>query len=249
MMSHLHGQAVHLVRRRAAELERDLAERTERAARDRARHEADLRGRDIRIASLEATITQLRAANRREACPRPTPCGTGNAATREREARRIAAQRALIGARDAAIAMRDARITELTQRLALLTDFAPASPGAPAAAPRAPDDTMNGTSRCVGYIGGRTGLMPRLRAIAAESGIALEHHDGGMEDNFHGIERLVVQADCLMCPIDCVSHSACRVAKELCRKYGKPFIPLRNASGTCFGRALDAHLGGVAAPL
>ena len=38
------------------------------------------------------------------------------------------------------------------------------------------------------------------------------------------------QANLVVFPVDCISHHAARVAKQLCRQAGKRFIPLRSAS-------------------
>ena len=53
------------------------------------------------------------------------------------------------------------------------------------------------------------------------------------------LERLIGRAEAVFCPIDCVSHQACLMAKQLCRRLEKPFVPLRTGSGTCFLRAID----------
>jgi hypothetical protein len=96
------------------------------------------------------------------------------------------------------------------------------------------------------YLGGLTGQMPRLRSIAESWGASLIHHDGGMEDRFQRIDDLVVGADAVLCPVDCVSHAACRHAKRLCRKFCKRFVPLRTASGAALEGAL-AELAAVRA--
>ena len=53
----------------------------------------------------------------------------------------------------------------------------------------------------------------------------------------------------MVCPIDCVSHGACKLAKVLCRRFNKPFLPISSASRSGFERALDqlAASGGAKA--
>ena len=73
--------------------------------------------------------------------------------------------------------------------------------------------------------------------------LVLLHHDGGEEEGVNVLERLIGRADAVFCPIDCVSHQACLLAKQLCRRLEKPFVPLRTGSGTCFLRAIDRWRG------
>lgn len=111
---------------------------------------------------------------------------------------------------------------------------------------RAPGAEAGVAGISVLYLGGLTGQMPRLRSIAESWGASLIHHDGGMEDRFQRIDDLVVGADAVLCPVDCVSHAACRHAKRLCRKFCKRFVPLRTASGAALEGAL-AELAAVRA--
>jgi hypothetical protein len=238
MLSHLHGHSAHLVRKTAAELERRVAELEERVGRDRRAHDAALRDRDRTIASLRREL----AAAQANQLDLQTTSRTWSEQSRDksRAARRIAALRASLARSSADIARRDAEIAVLREHLGELTAAA-SVPTAKTASALSPGVVRPGeVIRRVAYIGGRTGMVPRLRAIASSCSIEFDHHDGGIENNFQIIERIVRQADCLMCPIDCVSHRACRLAKELCRKHGKPFVPLRNSSGTCFARAIGA---------
>lgn len=239
MMSHLHGQAVHLVRRNASEMERRVQALEERLRRDRRTHDEDLRERDRRIEDL------TQAARSRPGCPlglAPTVGEGGIRRDRSREARRLGALRALVAQRNDALAAASAEIAELKKRLADLAETRASLSAAPA--PRPEEAVAAARFRRIGYVGGRAGVVARLRLLAAERALELDHHDGGVEDNFHRLECLVTGADCLMCPIDCISHAACRVVKELCQKQSKPFIPLRNSSMACFERALCEHVAG-----
>jgi hypothetical protein len=49
---------------------------------------------------------------------------------------------------------------------------------------------------------------------------------------------LAGQAALVMFPVDCISHHAAQVAKQICRQFGKQFIPLRSASVTSLLAAL-----------
>jgi hypothetical protein len=96
------------------------------------------------------------------------------------------------------------------------------------------------------YIGGRTAVVPHLRAAATARVAAFYHHDGGIEDSLHRIEELIERCDAVVCPVDCVSHGACRLAKAICQRLRRRFLPIPTASRSGFERALDqlaAELG------
>lgn len=88
--------------------------------------------------------------------------------------------------------------------------------------------------RSILYVGGRRNLFERLRALAAQRGIELLVHDGGIEDNNSLLPGLVGQASVTLFPVDCISHSAAGIVKRLCRENGKPYVPMRSASLASF---------------
>jgi hypothetical protein len=89
------------------------------------------------------------------------------------------------------------------------------------------------------YVGGRTHHIAQLRAIAERLGASFVHHDGGIEHHLNLLAGLASQADLVLFPVDCISHHAAQVAKQLCRQAGKRFIPLRSASATSLLAALQ----------
>ena len=89
------------------------------------------------------------------------------------------------------------------------------------------------------YIGGRTAIVPHLRTAAAARVAAFFHHDGGIEDSLHRIEEMIAGCDAVVCPVDCVSHGACRMAKAICQRLNRRFLPISTASRSGFERALD----------
>jgi len=103
--------------------------------------------------------------------------------------------------------------------------------------------------RRIVYIGGRDRVIPHIRALVERANGAFLHHDGGIEESGSRLEAVLAQGDAVFCPIDCVSHNACRRAKELCRQCAKTFVPLRSASlaaiasglRTLAGEAASAH--------
>jgi hypothetical protein len=89
------------------------------------------------------------------------------------------------------------------------------------------------------YVGGRAAIVPHLRAAAAARGGAFFHHDGGIEDSLHRIEEMIAGCDAVVCPIDCVSHSACRMAKSICQRLNRRFLPIPTSSRSGFEKALE----------
>jgi hypothetical protein len=89
------------------------------------------------------------------------------------------------------------------------------------------------------YLGGRTAIVPHLRTAAATRVAAFFHHDGGIEDSLHRIEEMIAGCDAVVCPVDCVSHGACRMAKAICQRLNRRFLPISTASRSGFERALD----------
>ncbi|HEU0062307.1 MAG TPA: DUF2325 domain-containing protein [Hyphomicrobiaceae bacterium] len=92
------------------------------------------------------------------------------------------------------------------------------------------------------YLGGRTAIVPHLRTAAAARVAAFFHHDGGIEDSLHRIEEMIAGCDAVVCPVDCVSHGACRMAKAICQRLNRRFLPIATASRSGFERALDQLL-------
>lgn len=89
------------------------------------------------------------------------------------------------------------------------------------------------------YIGGLESQVAHIRKIAEHYGANFIHHDGGTESAPTRIDAILPSVDCVLCPISCVSHDACLRAKSACKKHGKRFIPLRNASQASFRMALE----------
>jgi hypothetical protein len=89
------------------------------------------------------------------------------------------------------------------------------------------------------YVGGRTHNIAQLRAMAEKFGAVFVHHDGGIEHHLNLLAGLASQAHLVVFPVDCISHHAAQLAKQLCRQTGKRFIPLRSASTTSLLAALQ----------
>jgi Uncharacterized protein conserved in bacteria (DUF2325) len=99
------------------------------------------------------------------------------------------------------------------------------------------------TGQRILYIGGRTAIVPHLCSAAEARVAAFFHHDGGIEDNLQRVQEMIHGCDAVVCPVDCVSHGACRMAKAICQRLNRRFLPIPSASRSGFERALDQLVG------
>jgi Uncharacterized protein conserved in bacteria (DUF2325) len=196
---------------------------TERDNKIRMLNEALTRALAQTPASPETTNDDARAA--REALTNLDRRLSREIISRERLERRL--QSAMLTAAQAERALRDLRYEceglrrELALLEAQLDDWLA-------------EDNNSGTPKLSGaqvlYVGGRAHQVPQLRAVVERAGGALLHHDGGIEHSTTLLPGLISRADCVVFPIDCVSHDAMGILKRQCRQSAKPFIPLRTSS-------------------
>ncbi len=97
-----------------------------------------------------------------------------------------------------------------------------------------PEASIDLRGRRIAYVGGRTGIIGHFRALVERLNGRFIHHDGGIDDSEKRLARIVGQADAVLCPVDCVSHGACLLAKQFCKRTAKPFVPLRSAGLSSF---------------
>lgn len=101
---------------------------------------------------------------------------------------------------------------------------------------------MNLTGTTVIYVGGRSRQIRLFRALVEETNGCLLHHDGGLEGGDTRLQQMLARVDIVMCPLDCVSHSACNRAKTCCKQVGKCFVPLRSSGRSSFFSGLQDAL-------
>lgn len=230
MLSHLNGRGANQLALKLAEAERktaDLEGRLKRA--EQAKLEA--------LAERDAARTALAAVPVRIPGATYEPAGKPDTRDDRLQQRLAKCTRALISARararqaEEAAARLSERGTPLRRApLAVERVAEPASPS-PVAVPAVPKRIL--------YLGGRAAVVPHLREVAEARAAAFLHHDGGIEDSLHRIEELIEHCDAVVCPIDCISHGACRMAKVACQRLNKRFLPIATASRSGFERALE----------
>jgi hypothetical protein len=89
------------------------------------------------------------------------------------------------------------------------------------------------------YVGGRTNQVPKLRKLANECGADLLHHDGGLAESTQSLAVLTSRADAVLFPVDCVSHSAAKMVKRICKQLGKSYFPLRRSGPASFAAFIE----------
>lgn len=95
-----------------------------------------------------------------------------------------------------------------------------------------------GSHQCVLYVGGRLSLLSQYRALAKRLGVRLIHHDGGIEESISRLPDMIDSADAVLCPTDCVSHSAYYQVKRQCKRKSKPCLLFKGAGVSGFAIAL-----------
>ena len=245
MLSHLVGAANRADIRRLCQLEAENADLRARMDRQQVALRDAVVTRDVNIQELRETLARQIAAQ-------PNPTGGDETVLRalvadlERrlagEARRGAALREKLASATAALTEeRTARASaeRLADRLRYERDAAMRSvPAGSTECPAdcAPEPCLDGVT--VLYVGGRPNQVTHLRAAVEQSGAAFLHHDGGIEHHLNLLPGLTSQATLGVFPVDCISHHAAHLVKQLCRQAGKRFIPLRSASATALLLAL-----------
>ncbi len=106
-----------------------------------------------------------------------------------------------------------------------------------------------GTEACMGpdlcgkmilYVGGRSNMIHLYRQLIEERGGRFSHHDGGRENSRQQLPRLLSGADVVLCPVDCVSHDACKQVKRICKRYQKPFVMMRSSGVSALEKQLES---------
>lgn len=94
--------------------------------------------------------------------------------------------------------------------------------------------------RCILVVGGRDRQVHHFRRLVESCNGTFAHHDGGLEESLHRLPALCGGADAVVCPVDCVSHQAHDAVKRLCRRWDKPFVPMRRSGLGALALALES---------
>jgi len=231
MLSHLNGQGANELASRLAATERRIVELESRL------HRAEASKSD---ALAERDAARAHALARAERAP-PAESKPPVDVNLQRLSKRLAkCERALIVARARARLAESGGdvIPRMVAAGRAIGAGSPAEITSDVSSPNALPVSRGPSLSRILYLGGRASVVPHLREVARRHAADVVHHDGGVEDNPHRIGELVSRCDAVVCPIDCVSHGACRMAKAICRRLNKQFVPISTASRSGFDQAL-----------
>lgn len=89
------------------------------------------------------------------------------------------------------------------------------------------------------YVGGQRKMISHYRQIIEDCGGEFLYHDGGRESSRHQLPKMLSGADAVFCPIDCVSHDACKCVKKICKRYQKTFVMMRSSGLSSLAKGLE----------
>jgi hypothetical protein len=79
-------------------------------------------------------------------------------------------------------------------------------------------------------VGGIARMEALYRRLIESSGGVFEYHDGYLNGGAKHLENRLKRSDIVICPVNCNSHAACALVKNLGKKHNKPVHMLANFS-------------------
>ena len=238
MLSHMIGSSNRTDIRRLRELEKELADRDEKIARQQVRLAESGEERALLRRTIEQLTSDIRA-NVAHAVVEPGADMEGVIRRLDTEKARSARLSTRVEELEAELAQarrtaasQDKRSAQIESELATLERLL--APPADCCAKEASREGLHLGGRTILYVGGRPSLIVQLKLLCARHGGVLLAHDGGVEESLASLPRLASRADVVVFPVDCVSHSAVGIVRKSCRDGFKAFLPLRTASVASF---------------
>lgn len=91
-------------------------------------------------------------------------------------------------------------------------------------------------------VGGIERMESQYRKLVEEQGGGiLEYHAGHMKGGKKQLEKSLQRADVVLCPVNCNSHGACLMVKNLAKKYCKPVHMMPNFSMSAIAGVISTH--------
>jgi len=94
--------------------------------------------------------------------------------------------------------------------------------------------------RFVLCVGGQMQLYPAYRQIIEDAGGSFISFHGGAEASLLLLQKLLDDADMVICPIDCIRHEAFFITKNYCEYFCKPCVMLDKSRITTFYNGIQA---------
>lgn len=97
-------------------------------------------------------------------------------------------------------------------------------------------------SKRILFVGGLTRMEDLYRQMIEGNGGVFEYHSGYIKGGTKALEKQLMRADIVLCPINCNSHAACSTVKNMGKKHNKKVHFLRSSSLSAIGSALSAKI-------
>ncbi|MGD2118095.1 MAG: DUF2325 domain-containing protein [Chromatiales bacterium] len=249
MLSHLQGASNRSDIKRLKQMELEVAELQETLSKTRQTHNEQITRRDQLIRQQEHELAALTTSlHNSESSP-------GNDASDQQQDKQKQTLSRRIEYAESQLAQRDVEIAQLHEEIAGLREMLDESREEHVAMEQTLDmllaeknreqDSSLGNIDLRGkrilYVGGRSRMAPHLRSLVEAHNGQFNHHDGGLEDSRYGLQCTLAGADMVFCPIDCISHDACKRVKRHCQQQDKQFIPLRSSGLSAFAAGLRRY--------
>ena len=256
MLSHQVGAGVRVDLKRTATLQARVAELEGQLERTRARADRAVAENNRNVGLLWQQVAEARQRadelDRLRRRVERLESGAEFEALRRRldeyalQARELGALRERAAGVEAKLAQAEAQRRRLEQALADTEDEREAlerfaadilgrvsCPGEPPAGP-----CLDFGGRRLLCVGGRANLVAQYRALVERAGGVFEWHDGGREEAVSRLPDLLDRQDAVICPADCVSHSAYYQLKRYCKLSGTPCLMLKGSGLGSFAEGL-----------
>ena len=92
-------------------------------------------------------------------------------------------------------------------------------------------------------VGGRARLYPEYCRLVEASGGNLTIFRGDQKDDMARLHPLLISADMVVCPVDCVNHETYFAVKRYCKSTGKPCALLDRSNLSTFRRGVEMLVG------
>jgi hypothetical protein len=92
---------------------------------------------------------------------------------------------------------------------------------------------------CILCVGGRAALYPSYRSLVEGSGGRFLIYRGDRHDAAGRLPALLLRADAVICPVDCVNHASFFHVKQHCMRFSKPCALLERSSLPAFRRGIE----------
>jgi hypothetical protein len=255
MLSHLQGAANRSDIKRLKGLVAEVAQLQETLSKTRQNHNEQITRREQLIRQQEHELSTLMSGStEKQPSANSPPCRQV-----DKQAQTLAKQ---LERTEGQLAQRDVQMAELREEIAGLREMLQEAREEHSAMEQTLDTVLAEKSQAYGnsghdidlggkrilYVGGRSRMAPHLRSLVEAHNGQFDHHDGGLEDSRAGLQCTLASADMVFCPIDCISHDACKRVKRHCQQQSKQFVPLRSSGLSAFAAGLRRYSNKPATP-